>query len=204
MSEKGEVAIATLNSKVYHSLINELKKRKINFLVRTPNEEIPLSTKAVITTKDEAELIRHHTILTYENAEETVDNALKFISNFSDTAKNKITIGIDPGKTIGLAALNNGKLIQTASHSDLQEAFQTVRRIILSWKPTEIIIKIGNKASPSFNREVSESIMRLSNEFNVKPKILSVDEKYTTVKAKRLKVKRLEKDETSAIEIALR
>ena len=204
MTKKKDMALVTLNRKVYHNIIDELKKREINFLVKKPGERIPLSVNIVITTKPEAKLIQHHTVLIYKNVKETIDTALKIINDIPDTPNNKVTIGIDPGKTIGVAVLNNGSLIQTASYNNFQEILQMLQENILFLKPKEMVMKLGNKATLGFRKEVRKNIVSLSKDFNIAIEIVYVDETYTTVKAKMRKVKRIVKDETSAIEIALR
>ena len=204
MAQKKDIALVTLNKEVYHNIIDELKKRKINFLVKKPGEKIPLSVNIVITTKPEAKLIQHHTVLIYKNVKETIDTALKTINNIPDTSNNKVTIGIDPGKTIGVAILNNGMLIQTASYNNFQEILQMLQGTILFLKPKEMVMKLGNNATLNFRKEVMKNIASLSKDFNIVIEIIYVDETYTTVKAKRRKVKRIVKDETSAIAIALR
>jgi len=213
---KDEVAIVTVKWRVYHSIIEELREHCIPFITRKPGERIPLSVKAVITTPEESDLTQHHTLFVCrkDNVKETVKKAIEFIRGFPGTC-DKLIVGIDPGKTTGLALVVNGTLVRTSTHRGVNEVTKAVRQAMREWKARHTIIKVG-RIQPVKTYQIKimergkvgeEAIKLLENLSKVvgdKASIIFVDEKYTTTMAKRFKVKRDEKDKTSAVEIALR
>jgi len=213
MMKKREVAVATSNERVYYNLVEELRNRKIDFVVRSPGESIPLSVKVVLTTRDESKLVQHHTVLVCEENDfkNVVERALSVVRGDSGSLHGKLIVGIDPGKTIGFALIERGIVTQTASYNNLQQVFQAIKQVIQKSYPKKLLIKVGTGGSSRLSTETKNFVGQvnlfmefLSQNFKVRTTVMLVDERNTTTITKRMKVKRREKDETSAVEIALR
>ena len=211
MRSTGKVAVVTLNRKIFFRLIEELKKRRMSFIVRKPGETIPLSVKVAVTTKEEASLVAHHRVLFCDegNVEAKVDDAVAIAEGIVDRHRGNLVVGIDPGKTIGYAVVEGGIILKASSLNGLQELFHALRETIQANTGKQLTVKVGKGGYPAqreynFSEQVLEYIQRQSKKHNVHVKVLLVDEQYTTVKARKKRVKRCEKDKTSAVEIALR
>lgn len=202
------IAVATLNSKIYSCLVGALKGRDVNFIFKSPYETIPLSVRVVITTKDEAKYIKHHTILTCneKNIEKTVDEAVNIVKGLSGKIFDEIVVGIDPGKTIGFAVVGEGIVLEASTYTSFKEVFQALIRICQTLNPKKILVKVGLGGCFDENFKIwMEKIKeKLLKKFGVEVKILFVDEKNTTTVAKKRRIKRKERDKVSAVEIALR
>lgn len=106
---EAKIAIATVSGKAYYRLVNELKQRRTPFLSLLPGDHIPFNIKTVITTKGERPLVELSRVLVFQD--ETiptiiVDEAVRAARgkrNYDNTI-----IGIDPGKTFGVAAIADG------------------------------------------------------------------------------------------------
>jgi hypothetical protein len=110
---KTEIAVTTLSGKAYYRLVSELKQRNIPFLSLIPGESIPTSIRVVITTDKEKPLVKHPSILIYD-AEASpslkIDQTIRLIQK-KETYE-EVIIGIDPGKTFGIAVLGDGKVLR--------------------------------------------------------------------------------------------
>ncbi len=208
MKVQDTVAVVTLDGEIYHNLVRSLKEKGLSFIVRKPGENIPLGVKVVLTTKEEARLVKHHTVLvcSRESVEETVRKALATVRGVPFGVCEEIIVGIDPGKTIGVALIVKGVVVQAESYNNLSEVFQFLRQAVETSKPKRVLLKVGKSGflSEDFRKKIEEFANSELKTFGMETRVLLVDEKNTTTKARKMKVKRREKDKTSAIEIALR
>ena len=145
---KAKIAVATVSGKAYYLIVRELKKRNIPFLSLTPHERIPMEIKVVLTTVEERPLIGHGRVVALKNEmapEALINQALQAAQG--KERYGKITIGIDPGKTFGLAVLADGRVVETANSSSVQETSDKIRQILENFESTStasISVKIGD------------------------------------------------------------
>jgi len=152
---KAKIAVATVSGRAYYALVNELKERGLAFLSLTPDENVPLEIEAVITTPSEQHLIKHHKVLIYEEKTDpapVVDEAIKTL--VGKKGSEALVIGVDPGKTFGIAVLSNGETLETFTCSSVEETISRVVQILdKEPKAAARILKIGNW-SPSYTTEL--------------------------------------------------
>jgi hypothetical protein len=146
-ANKVKIALATVFGKAYYKLVKELKQRKIPFLSLIPGDHVPLNVEVVITTRKEQHLVKHPNILIFEDemAPTTViDKAIRVAQGKRNY--DRVIIGIDPGKTFGVATMADGKTLETTVCLSLEE---TVNKVLESLKRTPAtvnVVKIGNGA----------------------------------------------------------
>jgi hypothetical protein len=146
-ANKVKIAVATLSGKAYYKLVKELKQRKIPFLSLIPRDHVPLNIKVVMTTKEEQHLIKHPNILVFEDEmapTTVVDEAIRVAQGKRDY--DRVIIGIDPGKTFGVAITADGKVLETVTCSSLEETVNTVLESLNRTPATVNVVKIGNGA----------------------------------------------------------
>jgi hypothetical protein len=146
-ANKVKIAVATLSGKAYYKLVKELKQRKIPFLSLIPRDHVPLNIKVVMTTKEEQHLIKHPNILVFEDEmapTTVVDEAIRVAQGKRDY--DRVIIGIDPGKTFGVAITADGKVLETVTCSSLEETVNTVLESLNRMPATVNVVKIGNGA----------------------------------------------------------
>jgi len=207
-----QIAVVVSDGRLYYRLVEELKGKGLSFIAKKPGEKIPLTIKVVLTTKDLKKYVEHHTVVTLneENIDEGLAKALRIIKGFEAEKCKELIVGIDPGKNIGFAVIVDGIVVLTENFKSFYEAYETLKNVLKIYDPENVIVKIGRGSLPknSLFDKVNEDILRfiknVSSDFGSKVKVLFVDEKHTTKKVKKLRVKRGEKDKNSAIEIALR
>jgi len=146
---KAKIAVATVSGKAYYLLVNELKKRGIDFLSLTPQESIPLDIEVVITTAAESPFIKHPKVLIYTNKAdptEVVNEAVRMLQ--SEKTAETFVIGVDPGKTFGLAVLSDGRVLETVTCSSIEETLNTIVNALSRLQTAAQIVKVGNGAPP--------------------------------------------------------
>lgn len=151
---KAEIALVTVSGKAYYRLVKELKGRNLPFLSLTPRDYVPLNIKAVITTLEERHLIRHPNVLVFEDESDAtviVDEALRVAEGKRNYGR--VVIGVDPGKTFGVAVLADGNILETHTCSDLEETKSTILKALDKTPAAMTTIKIGNGA-PHYAKEL--------------------------------------------------
>ncbi len=149
---KVRVAVVTVSGKAYYQLVNELKARGLPFLSLTPYDVIPAGIRVVITTQNELRLINHPNVLVYEEATDPATIVNEAIRNVEGRKNHDtITVGIDPGKTFGMAVLSNGNVLEAMTRSSVEQTVNAVLDVLIKNPATEYLIRVGNGA-PQYTR----------------------------------------------------
>jgi len=151
---EAKIAVVTVSGKAYYLIVNELKARGLDFLSLTPYESIPLTVQVVITTEKERGLIKHPNVLVYReeaSASELVDEATKLVRG--KTTFETIAVGVDPGKTFGIAVLSDGDILETLTCVSLEETVNTITGIFSKHQAAAKMVKVGNLA-PEYAAEL--------------------------------------------------
>jgi len=151
---KAKIAVATVSGKAYYLLVNELKERGLDFLSLTPQESVPIDIEVVITTAAERHFIKHPKVLVYTsetNPAEVVNEAVRTLQG--KKSRETIVVGVDPGKTFGLAVLSDGNVLETATCSSIEETVNTIVNALAKLQAVAHIVKVGNGA-PSIAAEL--------------------------------------------------
>lgn len=155
---KAKIALATVSGRAYYELVRELKSRRMGFLSLVPQEEIPFYIKAVITTEEERDLISHQNVLVFNDetgAEAVVDEAIRAAKG--KQSYDKVVIGVDPGKTFGLAVLVDGKVLETVACSSLEETVNTALKTLDRMPAVTSMVRIGDGV-PSYTKRLLRSL----------------------------------------------
>mgnify|MGYP001064100312 CR=1 FL=1 len=158
---KSKIAVSTVSGKAYYRLVNELKQRTLPFISLIPGEPIPPSIKVVITTDKEKKSVGHPTVLVYDAEAEpsgTIDEAVRIIQ--SKEAYGELTIGVDPGKTFGIAVLGDGSILKKDEGLTLEMAIDTILTALKRNPAKDQRIKIG-KGVPELAEEIRGRLNRV-------------------------------------------
>jgi len=151
---KAKIAVATVSGKAYYLLVNELKERGLDFLSLTPQESVPIDIEVVITTAAERHFIKHPRVLVYTNEAnpaEVVNEAVRTLQGKKSCET--VVVGVDPGKTFGLAVLSDGNVVETLTCSSIEETVNTIINALAKLQAVAHIVKVGNGA-PSIAAEL--------------------------------------------------
>jgi hypothetical protein len=196
---KAKIAVATVSGKAYYFIVNELKQKNLPFLSLKPTDNIPLDVKVVITTKNEQQQITHPNILVY--TEDT--NLTTLIAEAARISQGKegyekIVIGVDPGKTFGIAVLGDGKVIETANGSSAEETVAIIKDVLKRTPSKFFVVRIGDGA-PAFAEDL---LCLLDRDLRENVAIEMVSEAGTTRLSTESTHRKAARDVISAIKIA--
>jgi len=166
---RSKIAVSTVSGKAYYKLVNELKQRRLPFLSLIPGEPIPPSIEVVITTDKEKASVGHRTVLVYNAEAEPsgiIDEAIRVIQ--SKEAYGELAVGVDPGKTFGVAVLGDGKILRKEEGLTLEMAIDTILTELKRNPAKAQRIKIG-KGIPELAEEINRRLSR------VLPKNVSIE-----------------------------
>lgn len=198
---KAKIAVATVSGRAYYKLVNELKAKSLPFLSLTPWDPIPLDVKVVVTTERERLSIEHPNVLIFSDKEDptkVIDEAIRIAQG--KQSYGKITVGIDPGKTFGVAVLGDGNVLETINCTSFKETVDAVLKAVERAPATGCVIKVGDGAPP-YTKELLHSLDESLPEETI---IQVVGEAGTSHFAKETSHLRGLKDAMSAIKIAER
>jgi predicted RNase H-like nuclease (RuvC/YqgF family) len=151
---KAKIAVATVSGKAYYLLVNELKNKRLDFISLKPQESVPIDIEVVITTTAERHLIKHPKVLVYTNEAnpaEVVNEAVRTLQG--KKTQETIVVGVDPGKTFGLAVLSDGNVLETVTCSSIEETVNTIVNALAKLHAATHVVKVGNGA-PSIATEL--------------------------------------------------
>jgi len=168
---RAKIAVATVSGKAYYKLVNELKERGLLFLSLVPGETIPSVVKVVITTEKEKPLIEHPNVVVFnenDDPKSAINRAFR-ISSGREVYR-EVTIGVDPGKTFGLAILCDGNILRTYQELSLEATIDNIL-VALKDNPANVqIVRVGYGV-PKLAEELLERLRRGLRE-NVKLEIV--------------------------------
>jgi hypothetical protein len=196
---KAEIALATVSGKAYYKLVSELKRRNLPFLSLKPMDAIPLDIRVIITTKEERRLVTHPNILIFEEEKdpaEVVNEAIRLVHGKS--SYEKLVIGVDPGRTFGIAVTGDGRVLETVNCSSIKETMNVILKALERLPATVSQVKIGDGAT-IYAKEMLQALDKALPE-NTAMEI--VCEAGTSHPAKGMTHQREMKDAMSAIKIA--
>jgi hypothetical protein len=155
---KAEIALATVSGRAYYKLVSELKRRNTPFLSLKPMDAIPLDIRVIITTKEERQLVTHPNVLIFEeekDSAEIVNEAIRLVHGKS--SYEKLVIGVDPGRTFGVAIIGDGKVLETVNCSSIKETLKVILKALDRLPAIVSRVKIGDGAT-IYAKELLQSL----------------------------------------------
>jgi hypothetical protein len=196
---KAKIAVATVSGRAYYELVKELKRQGLPFLSLKPWDPVPLDIKVVITTRDESHLISHPQILPFEqgsNPESVVDKAILTVQG--KQGYEKVVVGVDPGKTCGIAVLGDDKVLKTLTASNIEDAAHLVVDRLKRFPAEVRVVRVGN-GPPEYTKTLLSSL----DEYLPEETLMEIVSEAGTSRVMNNSVnRRVLRDAVSAIEIA--
>lgn len=155
-----KIAVATVSGRAYYKLVRELKERGLPFLSLVPGEAIPSTVKVVVTTEDEKTQIEHPNVVIFydNNNPKTAINEAHRIASDKEVYQ-EVAIGVDPGKTFGIAILCDGSVSRTEEGLSLEETVDTILSALEENPANLYSVKIGDGV-PELAEELVRRIRR--------------------------------------------
>jgi hypothetical protein len=196
---KAKIAVATVSGRAYYQLVTELNRKRLPFLSLKPWDPIPLHIKVVLTTREESHQVSHPQILIFEqhsNPETVVDEAILIVQG--KQGYEKVVVGVDPGKTYGIAILGDNKVLATLTSSNIEEASHLVVDSLKRFPAEVKVVRVGN-GPPEYTQTLLSS---LDKDLPEETLVEIVSEAGTSRLTNKSVNRRMLKDAVSAIKIA--
>jgi predicted RNase H-like nuclease (RuvC/YqgF family) len=132
---QNKVTVATVYGRSYYKIINALKLMDIQFESVSPEEAALSNAKIIITTRDEAEIVRRKDVLLDTELDDSpVFMKAKILRNIMGPYHDdQLTIGIDPGTRIGISVifLHNEieSIVESSPESAIKLGSDLIRRL---------------------------------------------------------------------------
>ena len=196
---KAKIAVATVSGRAYYQLVTELNRKRLPFLSLKPWDPIPLHIKVVLTTREESHQVSHPKILIFEqksNPETVVDEAILIVQG--KQGYEKVVVGVDPGKTYGIAILGDNKVLATLTSSNIDEASHLVVDSLKRFPAEVKVVRVGN-GPPEYTQTLLDSLDKALPEETL---VEIVSEAGTSRLTNKSVNRRMLRDAVSAIKIA--
>jgi hypothetical protein len=196
---KAKIAVATVNGRAYYQLVTELNRKRLPFLSLKPWDPIPLHIKVVLTTEEESNQVSHPQILLFgqgSNPETVVDEAILIVQG--KEGYERVVVGVDPGKTYGIAILGDNKVLATLTSSNVDEASHLVVDSLKRFPAEVKVVRVGN-GPPEYTQTLLDSLDKALPEETL---VEIVSEAGTSRLTNKSVNRRVLKDAISAIKIA--
>jgi hypothetical protein len=143
---QNKVTVATVHGRPYYKIINALKLMDIEFESLSPEEAAFSNAKIIITTQDEAEIVRRKDILLDTELDDYhVFMKAKILQNMMGPYHDdQLTIGIDPGVRIGISVIFLHNEIESIVESSPESAIKLVSHLLSRIRSNKKIVRIGN------------------------------------------------------------
>lgn len=155
------LGVYTQDFSLYHDVIKELRKRKLQYIALDKPTNMPYSIKVILTTQKEKNLIkRKKTVaLDQENSiSQAVDKALNLLNGKDEYAH--LSIGIDPGEQPGIAVIGDGILLYSKHLHTPKDVLKELSALLKLYSSEEAVIRIGH-GSPLIRNRIINSLIPL-------------------------------------------
>ena len=176
-----QIVVATVEGRSYYKIVSMLKSMNIGFSSLSPEEASRTNAKIIITTKNEASLIRRGDLI-FDFQLDTSPTLFKamLLKNLSGNyIEDILVVGVDPGNRIGIYVLYLHTELYSTVRSSLREAVKFIMNILSCINSSKKILKIGNGDSIKCNHIAQEIknqngsvIIEIVNEFGTSRNIL--------------------------------
>jgi len=153
-----QIVVATVEGRSYYKIVSMLKSMNIGFSSLSPEEASRTNAKIVITTKNEASLIRREDLI-FDFQLDTSPALFKamLLKNLSSNyIEDILVVGVDPGNRIGIYVLYLHTELYSTVRSSLTEAVKFIMNILSCINSSKKILKIGNGDSIKCNHIAQE------------------------------------------------
>lgn len=153
-----QIVVATVEGRPYYKIVSMLKSMNIGFSSLSPEEASRTNAKIIITTRNEASLIRREDLI-FDFQLDTFPPLFKamLLKNLSGNYfEDILVVGVDPGNRIGIYVLYLHTELYSTVQSSLREAVKFIMNILSCINSSKKILKIGNGDSIKCNQIAQE------------------------------------------------
>jgi hypothetical protein len=193
--------VATVYGRPYYKIINALRLMDLEFESLSPEQAAASSAKIIITTKDEALIVRRKDVLldTEVDRYPILLKAKILRSIMGSYHDDQLTIGIDPGNRIGISVIYIHNEIESFLESSLESTIKLIAILLTGIVSKKKIVRIGD-GNITMAKQLAYMIVTKFKDCHVE----IVDEHGTSLPQNTPTNRRGARDKSSAKAIALR
>ncbi|MDD4308290.1 MAG: hypothetical protein PHU53_05730 [Thermoplasmata archaeon] len=154
------IGILTADVRLYYDIAKFLKSRNIKFRLLGSRDSIPLDIGVILTSPEEAESIGFTPTIAVKDIEPAMRKAIQAMNGTG--CCHVLIIGVDPGPEPGIAALSNGRVIETREATSPEHAADIILGILSDYSYSQCVLRIGD-GSPEHRDRILELV---SGSFN--------------------------------------
>ena len=166
------IGLGTEDFRFFHLMVRFLKERGEPFVSLGLDDPIPENVGAIITTNAEREGVRFENIISDGDPDIAFKAARSVLrgKRFS-----RVVVGIDPGRTPGIAVIGDGRIIDTELVYCPEDVTETLARMTRNLDFDLMLIRVGH-GDPTNRNRIIHAVWSLADEVEI------VDESKTTKK----------------------
>lgn len=164
------IGLVTEDFRFFHTMVRLLKEREEPFISLGFNDPIPDNVGVIITSNAERDRVGFGTIVTDGDPDIAFKAARSLLRGKRFT---KVVVGIDPGRTTGLAVIGDGRMIDTELVYCPEDVTETLARMTRNLDFDTMLVRVGH-GDPTNRNRIIHAVWPLADEVEI------VDESKTT------------------------
>jgi hypothetical protein len=189
------ICVITSEGRAYYALVSRLRKAGLPFMSMLPTDAVR-ECELVLTTRKESGLFKGEKMVLEDLDDDPGIVRSQIVSRLAGGG-GVLTIGIDPGMRIGMAAFYGEIRLSSRTFNSRDRLCSSVVRLVRKTEATRSLVRIGN-GSPSLANWVAARLAAMLPKTTVE----MVDESGTSVRNPR--TKGMQGDQSAAARIAFR
>lgn len=173
MARMKVIGVFTEDFKFFYEVVKRLKLRGEPFISLGKDGSVPATVGVVITSEEERSKVKFGKVAVSDDPDEAINIAKCLLAG--GVAYRTIVVGIDPGKSTGIAIFGEGKLLATDTVIALELVPDAVSRLLRCLDFHRSIARVGH-GDPTRGRRIIRGIWALVDEIEL------VDETGTTMR----------------------
>ncbi len=168
--DEDRIGLVTEDFRFFHLMVRLLKEREEPFISLGFNDPIPDNVGVIITSNAERDRVRFGTIVSDGDPTIAFKAARSLLRGKRFT---KIVVGIDPGRTPGMAVIGDGRIIDTELVYCPEDVTETLARMTRNLDFDTMLVRVGH-GDPTNRNRIINAVWPLADEIEI------VDESMTT------------------------
>jgi hypothetical protein len=147
------IGLLTRDFRLFHDLVEALKRRDLPFVSLSFDDPIPPTVGAVITTHDEMRDIDFENKIACTDVGMAIAESLRILKGKDQF--DELIVGIDPGAKPGIAVLGDGLVLETKGAASPEDVAPLMKEIVASYPADRIGLRIGHGDPTNRNRIIN-------------------------------------------------
>jgi hypothetical protein len=165
------IGIFTEDFRFFYELVRRLKEQEEPFVSIGRDLEVPPQVGVIITTHEEAAKLDFPSVVSEPDPDQALAMARCLL--LGGVHYRTVIVGIDPGKSTGIAVFGEGKMLATETVLSPEDVPKSVARLLSCLDYTRSLARIGH-GDPTNRNRIINGIWKMVDELEV------VDESRTT------------------------